>query len=86
MTTPPFTTLHFQTHVSDSGEITLPLPDSFRGEDITVKVDVSSERTPKRSFEELCGVWGNEEDRADIDRMVAAIHEGRLLETKRESL
>jgi len=80
------TTLHFQTHVSDSGVITLPLPDAFRGENVTVKVDVPSDRIPKRSFEELCGVWSNEEDREDVDRMVAAIHEGRLLETKRESL
>jgi len=38
------TTLHFQTHVSDSGVITLPLPDSFRGENVTVKVDVPSDR------------------------------------------
>ena len=72
--------------------ITLPsLPETFYGEDITVKIDeeiireiyeartIGREREllsekNKRSFEELCGVWGNEEDRADIDRMVAAIH------------
>jgi len=63
MTTPTLTTLHFQTHVSDSGVITFPLPDSFRGENVTMKVDAPSDRIPKRSFEELCGVWGNEEDR-----------------------
>ena len=79
------TTLHFQTHVSDSGVITLP-PDAFRGENVTVKVDVPSDRIPKRSFEELYSVWGNEDDREDVERMVAAIHEGRLLETEREAL
>ena len=45
-----------------------------------------SERKTKRSFEELCGAWGKEEDREDIARMVAAIHEGRLLGTERETL
>ena len=80
------TTFHFQTHVSESGVITLPpLPETFYGENVTVNVDM---KTPphKRSFEELCGVWGNEEDRDDVDRMVAAIHESRLLGTKREPL
>ena len=53
MTTPPLTTLHFQTHVSDSGVITLPpLPDSFRGEDIAVKINVGREREPLSETEE----------------------------------
>jgi hypothetical protein len=78
--------LQFQTHVSDSGVITLPpLPETFYGENVTVKVDVKEQRH-RRSFEELCGVWGNEEDCEDVDRMVAAIHEGRLLGTEREPL
>ena len=81
------TTFHFQTHVSDSGVITLPsLPSDFYGEEVVVNVDLPSERKPKRSFEKLCGVWGNEEDREDIDRMVAAIRESRLLGTERETL
>ena len=98
-----------------------PLPETFYGENVTVKVDVKEqpkrksrldeicggwkddersteeiireiyesrvmEQKPKRSFEELCGVWGNDEDREDVDRMVAAIHESRLLGTKREPL
>ena len=80
------TTFHFQTHVSDSGVMTLPpLPETFYGENVTVKVDVN-DPPRRRSFEELCGVWGNEEDREDVDRMVAAIHESRLLETKRQPL
>jgi hypothetical protein len=95
-----------------------PLPETFYGENVTVKIDVNE--LPKRksrldeicdgwkddersteeiirdiyeartagicSFEELCGVWGKEEDREDVDRMVAAIHEGRLLGTEREPL
>jgi len=81
------TTFHFQTHVSDGGMITLPLlPETFYGESVTIKVDVNDQPKRKRSFEELCGVWGNEEDREDVDRMVTAIHESRLLEMKREPL
>ena len=80
------TTFHFQTHVSDSGVIMLPpLPETFYGESVTVNVD-TNDQPRKRSFEELCGVWGNEEDRDDVDRMVAAIHESRLFGTKREPL
>ena len=45
-----------------------------------------NEKQNVRSFEELCGILGKEEDREDIARMVAAIHEGRLLGTERESL
>ena len=80
------TTLHFQTHVTDVGEIALPpLPEIFFGERVTVKINVKDSPL-RRSFEELCGVWGNEEDQEDVDRMVAAIHEGRLLGTEREPL
>ena len=80
------TTFHFQTHVSESGVMTLPpLPETFYGENVTVNVNVKAP-PHKRSFEELCGVWGSEEDRDDVDRMVAAIHESRLLGTKREPL
>ena len=53
---------------------------------IVVEKTPRTKPKPKRSFEELCGVWGKEEDREDVDRMVAAIHEGRLLGTERESL
>ena len=81
------TTFHFQTHVSESGVITLP-PDArnLYGKDVVVNVDLPSKPKLKRSLRELCGIWDNEEDREDIDRMVAAIHEGRLLGTEREGL
>ena len=81
------TTFHFQTHVSDGGVITLPLQaENLYGKVVVVNVDLPSEQRAKRSFEELCGAWGNEEDREDIDRMVAAIYESRSLRTEREPL
>ena len=81
------TTFHFQTHVSDSGVITLP-PDAmnFYGKNVVVNVDLPAKPKSERSLKELCGIWDNEEDREDIDRMVAAIREGRLLGTEREPL
>ena len=40
------TTFHFQTHVSDGGVMILPpLPESFHGTNVTVKVDVRVEQT-----------------------------------------
>jgi hypothetical protein len=87
------TTFHFQTHVSDSGEIVLPVSaKNLYGKNVVVDIGTDDggnsmkDSSRKRSFEELCGVWGKEEDREDIDQMVAAIHEGRLLGTEREPL
>ncbi len=40
----------------------------------------------RRTFEELCGIWDTPERRADTERMVQAIHEGRLIGTEREPL
>jgi len=81
------TTFHFQTHVSDSGMITLPaLPETLHGANVTVKIDQNVK--PKRELrsDRICGAWGEKEDREDIDRIVAAIHEGRLLGTERKPL
>ena len=49
------TTFHFQTHVSESGVITLP-PDArnLYGKDVVVNVDLPSKPKLKRSFEEFC--------------------------------
>jgi hypothetical protein len=81
------TTFHFQTHVSDSGIITLPShAENLYGQDVIVNVDLPLKQKKKRAFKEICGVWGKEEEREDVDRMVAAIHEGRLLGTEREAL
>jgi len=78
------TTMHFQTHVSDGGMLALPpLPETFYGENVTVKVDVN-DLPCRRSAEELCGVWGNEEDRTDVNRMVAAIHENCTIGREKE--
>jgi len=47
------TTFHFQTHVSDSGVITLPpQAENLYGKVVVVNVDLPSEQKPKRSFEE----------------------------------
>ena len=47
------TTFHFQTHVSDSGVITLPLQaENLYGKVVEVNVDLPSEQKSKRSFEE----------------------------------
>jgi hypothetical protein len=43
------TTFQFQTHVSDSGVITLPtLAETFYGEDVTVKVDMDRQTMEQR--------------------------------------
>jgi len=113
------TLLQIQTHVSDSGVITLPPhAKDIYGKDVVLNIavddkpkhdsplegicggwaddkrsteeiirDIYESRTiGKRSFEELCGVWSGEENDEDVDRMVAAIHEGRLLGTEQETL
>ncbi len=53
------------------------------GQNFPVPVAVGKK---KRTFEELCGVWDTEERREDTERMVQAIHEGRMLGTEREPL
>ena len=60
------TTFHFQTHVSESGVITLP-PDAMNlyGKDVVVNVDLPSIPKPKRSLKELAGIWGKEESGDD---------------------
>jgi hypothetical protein len=81
------TTFYFQTHVSNNGVITLPPhAENFYGKDVVMNVDLPSKQMPKRSFEELCGVWDKKEEWEDVDRMVAAIHENRLQGTEREAL
>ena len=48
------TTFHFQTHVSDGGVIALPpLPESFHGTNVTVKIDVNNKnRKPNAELRE----------------------------------
>jgi len=48
------TTFHFQTHVPSSGMVTIPLlPETFHGEDVTVKIDVNvKNRKPNAELRE----------------------------------
>ena len=86
------TTFHFQTHISSDGEFALPpIPEALRGDDVIVTIESvgkinDDQPRRKRTFEELCGVWDTEDRREDTERMVQAIHEGRLLGTEREPL
>ena len=78
------TTFQFQTHVSDSGVITLPLPDSFCGENVTVKVDVSPKPKHEISLDELCGAWCDDE--RTTEEIIREIYEARTIGREREPL
>ena len=88
------TTFHFQTHVPSSGVITFPpLPETFRGEEVTVKVDVNAEQTEndrakkqerKPAFEELCDAWCADERSAE--EIIRDIYESRTAGREREPL
>ena len=78
------TTFHFQTHVSESGVITLPLPDSFRGEDITVKVDVRPKPKREISLDELCGAWCDDE--RTTEEIISEIYESRTVSHRQEEV
>ena len=83
-------TIHFQTHVSDGGEITLPpLPETFCGEYVTVKIDrqeneKQSVQERKRAFEELCTAW--REDERSTEEILRDIYESRTGSREREPL
>jgi len=79
------TTLHFQTHVSDSGVITLPLPDSFRGENVAVKVDVTAKPNREISLDEICGA-GWVDDERSTEEIIREIYEARTMGREREPL
>ena len=56
------TTFHFQTHVPSSGMLTLPqLPETFRGENVTVKIDRNSKPKREISLDEICGDWDDDQ-------------------------
>ena len=82
------TTFHFQTYVSDSGVMTLPpLPETFYGENVTVKVDVKEQakkRERKRAFEELCDAWCADE--RSTEEIIRDIYESRTTGREREPL
>ena|GEM_PF-1882340 len=53
MTTPPLTTLHFQTHVSDSGVITLPPMPEYRDRHVEVVLRTLDDDCPAPTDEQL---------------------------------
>jgi hypothetical protein len=79
------TTFHFQTHVSDSGVITLP-PDAINlyGKNVKINVDVDNMSQQQISFEELCDAWCADERSAD--EVIRDIYESRTIGRERESL
>ena len=76
------TTFHFQTHVPSSGVVTLSLPDSFRGEDITVNVNRNTKR--EISLDELCGAWCDDE--RSTEEIIREIYESRTIGRERDPL
>ena len=79
------TTFHFQTHVSDSGVMTLPpLPETFYGENVTVKVDVNDQQKPKSSFEALCDAWCADE--RSTEEIISDIYKSRTFGRERDPL
>jgi NAD dependent epimerase/dehydratase family enzyme len=70
------TTFHFQTHVSDSGVITLPpLPLDFYGEDVVVNIDMDDQPKRKSFLDEICGGW--EDDERATEEIIREIYESR---------
>ena len=79
------TTFHFQTHVSDSGVITLPpLPETFFGENVTVKVDVADMSNRNSRLDEICGGW--KDDERSTEEIIRDIYESRTIGREREPL
>ena len=65
--------------------ITLPLPDSFRGEDITVKVDVTAKPKREISLDEICGAGWTDDERT-TEEIIREIYEARTIGREREPL
>jgi len=77
------TTFHFQTHVPSSGVITFPtLPADFYGEDVVVNVNVKPKS--KRSFEDLCDAWC--EDERSTEEIIRDIYDSRTIGRERDPL
>jgi len=79
------TTFHFQTHVSDSGVITLPpLPETFYGENVTVKVDVDDLQNRQSRLDAICGGW--KDDERTTEEIIRDIYESRTIGRERDPL
>ena len=79
------TTFHFQTHVPSSGMLTLPqLPETFRGENVTVKIDRNSKPKREISLDEICGGW--DDDPRTTEEIIRDIYESRTMGREIEPL
>jgi len=77
------TTFHFQTHVPSSGMITIPLlPETFHGEDVTVKIDRNAKPKREISLDELCGAWSD--DSRTTEEIIREIYESRSIGRERD--
>ena len=79
------TTFHFQTQVSDSGVMALPpLPATFYGENVSVKVDVSDQPKRRSRLDEICGGWMDDE--RSTEEIIRDIYESRTFGRERAPL
>ena len=79
------TTFQFQTHISESGVMTLPpLPEAFHGENVTVKVDVNAPPKRQSRLDEICGGW--KDDDRSTEKIIRDIYESRTIGREREPL
>jgi hypothetical protein len=79
------TSFYFQTHVSDSGVITLPLDArDFYGEIVSVNVDRNAKPKREISLDEICGGWRNDE--RTTEEIIRDIYESRTIGREREPL
>ena len=79
------TTFHFQTHVPSSGMLTLPqLPETFRGENVTVKIDMNPKPKRESFLDEICGGW--DDDPRTTEEIIRDIYENRTMGREIEPL
>ena len=79
------TTFHFQTHVSDGGVMTLPpLPETFYGEDVIVKIDKNPKQQCDSFLDIICGGWND--DSRTTEEIIREIYESRTIGREIESL
>ena len=79
------TTFHFQTHVSDNGMIALPLmPETFHGEDVTVRIDINAKQQCDSFLDIICGGWND--DSRTTEEIIREIYESRTVGREIEPL
>ena len=78
-------TFHFQTHISDTGMITIPpLPPDLYGEDVVVKIDIGNKPKRKSFLDEICGGW--DEDERSTEAIIRDIYESRTIGQERRTI